>query len=96
MKPRKILRPKETWEKLGCGHSKFEEHYRFRSAADPFVPNTNIPRVKAVPLGERNVGFLEHELDALIDALAELRDTAPAAPRTTRVSLTDSKTRSRR
>ena len=71
---RKILHPKETWKKLGCGHSKFEEHYRFHSAADPFVPNTRIPRVKAVPLGERNIGFLEHELDELINALAKLRD----------------------
>jgi hypothetical protein len=70
-----LLRPKETWKRLGCGHSKFEEHYRFHSAADPNVPDTKIPRVKAVPLGERNIAFLEHEIDDLIDGLAELRDT---------------------
>jgi hypothetical protein len=71
MKSRKILRPKQTWASLGCGKTKFETDYRFHSADDPFVPGTNIRRLKPIKLGERNVGFLEHELDALIEALAE-------------------------
>jgi hypothetical protein len=62
---------------LGCGKTKFETDYRFHSADDPFVKGTEIPRLKALPLGERNIGFLEHEADALIDALAELRDAEP-------------------
>jgi predicted DNA-binding transcriptional regulator AlpA len=78
MKPRRILRPKPTWAKLGCGKTKFETDYRFHSDDDPFVPGTKIPRLKALALGERNVGFLEHEADALIDALAELRDAPPS------------------
>jgi hypothetical protein len=78
MKPRTILRPKATWKKLACGKTKFETDYRFHSDDDPFVPGTEIPRLKALPLGERNIGFLEHEADALIDGLAELRDVEPA------------------
>ena len=59
MKPKRIVRPKEAWKKLGCGHTTFEEHYRFHNADDPNVPNTDIPRIKAIPLGQRDVGFLE-------------------------------------
>jgi predicted DNA-binding transcriptional regulator AlpA len=91
MKPRKILRPKETWAKLGCGKTTFEKLYRFHRANDPFVPNTEIRRLKPVPLGERNIGFLEHEADDLIDALAELRDAPKVSTQTSPLFLTDSK-----
>ena len=97
MKPKRIVRPKEAWKKLGCGHSKFEEDYRFHTPDDPFVPGTNIPRVKGVPLGPRNVGFLEHELDALIEALAESGGHTESkaknvkAARSSRVFLTDAR-----
>ena len=37
-----------------------------------------VKRLKPIPLGPRNKGFLESELDALIDALAALRDAQPA------------------
>jgi predicted DNA-binding transcriptional regulator AlpA len=40
----------------------------------PFVPGTEIPRVRPVPLGPRNIGYLDAEIDELIDAIAELRD----------------------
>jgi hypothetical protein len=71
MKPRKILRRKEACGRLGCGRTKFIEDYEFHDAADPFVPGTQIRRVRSIRLGPVNSGFLEHELDALIDALAE-------------------------
>ena len=74
---RRILRAKEAWAKLGCGKTKFEEDYRHHSDDDPHVPGTDIARVKPIPLGERLIGFLEHEIDELIDALAELRDARP-------------------
>ena len=82
MKPQKILRPKATYEKLGCGKTKFDEDYRYHSPDNPFVPGTNIPRLKPIPLGERNIGYLEHEADALIAALARLRDAPKAGART--------------
>jgi hypothetical protein len=66
------------WAKLACGKTKFETHYRWHSDADPFVPDTKIPRLKPISLGERNIAYLEHEGDALINALAKLRDTAKA------------------
>ena len=71
MKPRKFVRRKEACGRMGCGKTKFKEDYEFHDAADPFVPGTEIPRVKRIPLGPVNFGFLEHELDALIDALAK-------------------------
>ena len=71
MKPRKILRPKEAWARLARGKTAFEENYRFHTPNDPFIPGTQIERLKSIRLGPRNVGFLEHEIDALIDALAE-------------------------
>jgi predicted DNA-binding transcriptional regulator AlpA len=74
MKPKRIVRSKEAWKILGCGHSAFEDRYRWHTDDDPFVPGTDIPRIKSIPLGSRNVGFLECELDELIEALARLRD----------------------
>jgi predicted DNA-binding transcriptional regulator AlpA len=72
MKPRKILRPKETWNKVGCGKTKFEQDYRWHSDNDPDVPGApGVKRLKPIRLGPRNVGFLEHEIDALIEGLAK-------------------------
>ena len=47
---------------------------------NPYVPDTQqrVKRVKAIPLGVRNIAFLEHEGDELIDGLAKLRDAAKA------------------
>lgn len=78
-----ILRLKQVLNRLACGKTKFDDDYRFHSADDPYVPGTNIPRLKPIPLGERNIGYLEHEVDELIDALAELRDAVPVGARTT-------------
>jgi predicted DNA-binding transcriptional regulator AlpA len=72
--PRIILRLKDVLNRLACGKTKFDDDYRHHSDDDPYVPGTNIPRVKPIPLGERNIGYLEHEVDELIDALAKLRD----------------------
>jgi predicted DNA-binding transcriptional regulator AlpA len=73
---RRILRAKETWAKLGCGKTKFEDDYRHHSDDDPYVTGTKgVLRLKEIPLGDRLIGFLEHEVDALIDALAKRRDT---------------------
>jgi len=71
MKPRRIVREKEACARLACGRTKFREDYKLNDPADPHVPGTEIPRVKPIPLGPVNVGFLDHEIDALIDALAE-------------------------
>jgi predicted DNA-binding transcriptional regulator AlpA len=75
MKPRKILRRKEAHSRLGVGHSKFFEDFLLRDPADPFVPGTEIPRLKPIHLGPRNVGFLEHEVDELIGKLAAVGGT---------------------
>jgi hypothetical protein len=71
---RRIVRERGACDKLGCGRTKLREDYRLTDPASPFVPDTEIRRLKPVPLGPRNIGYLEHEIDALIDALATLRD----------------------
>jgi hypothetical protein len=71
MKPRKILRRKEAMSRLGCGLTKFTQDYQYHNEADPYVPGTQIPRLRSISLGPRFSGFLEHKLDELIDALAD-------------------------
>ena len=78
--PTILLRLKQVLIRLACGKTKFDEDYRFHSADDPFVPNTEIPRLKPIALGERNIAFLESELDDLIDALARRRSAEPSQP----------------
>ena len=80
MKPKRIVREPEACNRLACKRTKFRTDYRFSNPADPTVPGTRIPRLRAVPLGPRNVGFLEAEIDDLVDGLAALRDAG--APRT--------------
>ena len=74
MKPKRIVREPEACSRLGCRRTKFRKDYRFHNADDPNVPGTDIPRLRPVVLGPRNVGYLDSEIDDLIDALAELRD----------------------
>lgn len=63
-KPRakKILRPKEAQKKLGIGRTKFW---------DDFV---NTGRLRKIRLGPRAIGFLESNVDAVIDALVAASD----------------------
>jgi predicted DNA-binding transcriptional regulator AlpA len=77
--PEVILRLKEVLTRLAVGKTKFETQYRATAGAEPCIPNTDIPRITPIPLGPRNIGFLESEVDALIAALAELRADPPAA-----------------
>ena len=69
-----ILRPKIAWQKLGIRHSLFYANYVQQPGGDQFVPGTKIHRLRPVRLGERAVGFIEVELDALIEGLREQRD----------------------
>jgi predicted DNA-binding transcriptional regulator AlpA len=81
MKPRRIVRNKEAYLRLGVGHTKFHEDYVLRDPADPFVPGTRIPRLRRIPIGVRNVGFLDHEIDQLIEAFGKLGDADVALVR---------------
>jgi hypothetical protein len=78
MKPKQIVRKKEAPRRLGCGKTKFENDHVLHDPNDPFVPGTEIPRLKPVALGPRNVGFIEDELEGLIDGLRAARDAALA------------------
>jgi hypothetical protein len=84
MKPKRIVREPEACSRLACKKTKFRSDYRLTDPADPYVPGTTIRRVQAIPLGLRNQGYLESELDELIDALAALRAPVPAGPPITR------------
>jgi predicted DNA-binding transcriptional regulator AlpA len=55
---RRVLRPREAWQRLGVGHTRFYEI-------------VNAGGLRLVKLGDRAVGVLEHELDAYIDSLPE-------------------------
>ena len=62
---RRILRPAEAQQRLGCKHSKFYEHYVGKGL------------IRLLRLGPNSVGVLEDELDALIDHIAAQRDIVP-------------------
>jgi predicted DNA-binding transcriptional regulator AlpA len=72
-----ILRLKQVLNRLACGKTKFEEDYRYHTPDDPYVPGTDIPRLRPVRLGPRNHGFVDGEVDSLVDAIAALRDATP-------------------
>jgi predicted DNA-binding transcriptional regulator AlpA len=69
-----ILRPRAAWLKVGVGRSNFHENYTFKKGGGECVPNTNVPRLRPVVLGPRARGFLDDEVDALIEGLRRQRD----------------------
>jgi predicted DNA-binding transcriptional regulator AlpA len=80
MKPKRIVREPEACDRLGCRRTKFRTAYRFNDPAEPNVPGTtDIPRLRPVPLGARNVGFLENEIDEMVERLAKRRDDPEVA-----------------
>jgi predicted DNA-binding transcriptional regulator AlpA len=64
--PRRILRPREAWQRLGIKHTTFYSRF------------VNTGRLRLVPLGPRAVGIVEDELDALIGEMITERDASPA------------------
>jgi predicted DNA-binding transcriptional regulator AlpA len=92
IKRKRIVREREACDRLGCKRTKLRTDYRLTDPAEPFVPDTKIPRLRAIPLGLRNYGFLESEIDDLIDALAGLRAKPPGTSSVTHVFFADSAT----
>src|SRR5262245_37267953 len=88
-----ILRLKQVLNRLACGKTKFDDDYRHHSDDDPYVTGAPaVKRLKPIPLGKRNKGYLEHEVDELINALAKAgghTESKGTRPRTTRVYITD-------
>ena len=67
MSEKQLLRPKDVCKKLGI------------SRTDLWSKTKNGEIPKPVKLSNRNVAYLEHELDAYIDRLIETRDKGRAA-----------------
>jgi hypothetical protein len=69
----KIVRQSQLPERFGVGATKFRTDFQFHDSSDPFVPDTDPPvcRLRLFAIGARAQGALEHEVDALIEALAK-------------------------
>jgi hypothetical protein len=84
--PKRILREVAAAERLGIKRSLFRRDFTVLNphADSDFVPGTRqqpIKRLKPVPIGGRIHGFLESEIDALIDALVAERDGPERKPK---------------
>jgi hypothetical protein len=76
----KLLRPKDIYgpgNPIPVGHTKFWQHYVRQPDGPEFIPDTKIPRLRLVSLGNRMVGAFADEVAELIDTLRTLRDTSP-------------------
>jgi hypothetical protein len=76
----RILRPRQVWGpggRLPVSKSLGFDDYTLHSEADPFIPGTEIRRLRPVPLGGRAIGFVEAEVDAVVEGLVKLRDSTP-------------------
>jgi predicted DNA-binding transcriptional regulator AlpA len=68
---KRVVRAKQAWAQFGIGRSMFEQRF------------VETGRLRPIKLGARAVGYLESELDALIDELIAERDAniVPRRPR---------------
>jgi hypothetical protein len=74
-----ILRAPAARQKIGVGKTKFDGEYVLKNEADPYVPDTNeaVRRLRPVVLGRRALGFIEDEIDVLIEELRRWRNSRP-------------------
>jgi predicted DNA-binding transcriptional regulator AlpA len=59
--PKRLIRPREAWTRIGCGRSKFY---------DSFIKTG---RLRLISIGPKSTAVHEDELDALIDSLPEVQ-----------------------
>jgi hypothetical protein len=72
--PNSILRPKQTALKLGIGRTNLLENFTFKEGGAETVPGTNVRRLRPVRLGLRAVGYVDAEVEGLIEGLRRFRD----------------------
>ena len=72
-----IERIEVTRARLGVGISQFTDKFVDHGNGDDLVPGTNIKRLKPIYLGRKTIGFFSDEIDALIEALRNHRDSVP-------------------
>lgn len=73
----RLLRPKKLYgpdSKFGVGRTKFWKDIVFHDGDNPFIPGTEIPRLKLVRIGARAVAAFEDETDEIVEALRQHRD----------------------
>jgi hypothetical protein len=61
--------------KIPVGHTKAYDDFIYRPGGDEFIPGTNIPRARRIPLGPRAIGFDDHAIDEIADGLIALSKT---------------------
>jgi hypothetical protein len=71
---------RSPWIRIGISRTLFDQNYVLKDEADPFIPNSTIPRARPIALSERARGFGSDEIDRIIKAMFELRDTMPFVP----------------
>jgi|SRR6185437_14151813 hypothetical protein len=73
----RLLRPKQIYGKNGIinvGRTTFNEQYILRDPNDPYIPATNIPRLRPARLGLRAIAFFDDEVFETVEALRQHRD----------------------
>jgi hypothetical protein len=72
----RLIRLRDAYGRGGVvpvGRTKFFDDFVLNSEADPFVPNSEIPRLKLIPLGERAMALDLDEVNSFVDQLKQLR-----------------------
>jgi hypothetical protein len=74
-----ILRQPAARQKIGVGKTKFDSEYVLKNESDPHVPGTDgtVRRLRPVVLGNRALGYIEDEIDLLIEDLRRWRNSQP-------------------
>jgi hypothetical protein len=70
-----ILRPKLAQQRLGIGKSAFFANFVYRPGGPEFVEGTRaVPRLRPVPITGRIDGFVDVEIDEVIQGIRDERD----------------------
>jgi hypothetical protein len=63
---------------LAVAKSAFYENFVLKDATDPYVPGTDVPRLKLLHLAANATAVFNDELAALVEGLKRWRDSTPA------------------
>jgi hypothetical protein len=60
--------------RLGISRSTFFDNFVLKNEDDPYIPNTDVPRLRLLPLAVNASAAFDDEIDAVVEGLRRWRD----------------------
>jgi hypothetical protein len=69
-----LYNTKDRPGRLGISRSTFHDNFVLKSEDDPFIPGTDVPRLRLLHLATNAAAAFDDEIDAVVEGLKRWRD----------------------